>query len=791
MKKVFLMASVLAVTLLCAVMLFALPASAEVYSGNCGTQGDNVKWSLDTRTGVLAITGNGAMEEFESAPSWYAYRDSIQTVTIGNGVTSISMGAFYDCGALTNVMVPNSVTSIGMAAFTNCKVLTGIVIPDNVTSIGEQAFYLCEALTSIIIPDSVTSLGGGAFMECTALESATIGNGVKSIGDYAFYGCYSMVRVTLGKSVASLGEYVFVDCDALADITVDQRNTAYCAIDGNLYTKNPKVLVQYAVGKTSTAFVVPDGVVGIGDGAVANNYTLKTVTMPDTVTSIGVGAFAWCEALTSVTLSDNLKSIGDEAFTRCGMLKSLVIPDGVTSIGSTAFRGCNDLTSVTIPNSVTRIGERAFYSCDALVSVVIPDQITSIASETFSGCTLLTSVTIGKAVTSIGNDAFKGCYCLVEVYNKSSLNIVVGEDDHGGVASYAKNVYTKAGGSKLSTTKDGLVLYTDGSAVTLIRYIGTDTVVVIPEGVTMIGDRAFYMCDSLLSVTIADSVTGIGKQAFYYCTSLVSVTVGKNITRIDNDSFGLCMRLVEVYNRSNMNITAGRYNTIGEFAKNIYTEAGGSKLSATDDGLVLYTDGNNVMVVHYIGPDAGLVIPDYVTSINGYAFYSHDTLRGVFVPKSVTDIGDHAFSGLLRVCYEGTEAEWNEKVTVNSDDYLSEALSFEHAYGDYQEHNDAQHKQECACGMVLYEDHKWGEDATVTENGEKLLTCQDCGATKETHLPSTNEPEQPADQSSSNEENAPIWKRLLGGCKSVVGSSSVILISVLGAAMLTKKKKED
>jgi hypothetical protein len=350
-------------------------------------------------------------------------------------------------------------------------------------------------------------------------------------------------------------------------------------------------------------------------------------------------------------------------------------------------------------------------------------------------------------------------------------------------------VYTKAGGSKLYTTKDGLVLYTDGSIVTLVRYIGTDTVVVIPEGVTMIGDRAFYMCDSLLSVTIADSVTEIGTQAFFYCTSLMSITLGKSVTRI-NDSFWMCARLVELYNRSNMNIKAGGYG-IGECLKNIYTKAGGSKLSATDDGLVLYTDGDTVAVVHYIGPDAGLVIPDYVTSINSYAFYSHDTLRGVYVPKSVTNIGDLAFAGLLRVCYEGTEAEWNEKVTVGVDNSLSERLSFEHAYGDYQEHNDAQHKQECACGMVLYEDHKWGEDATVTESGEKLLTCQDCGATKGALLPSTNAPEQPADQSSSNEENAPIWKRLLGGCKSAVGSSSVILISVLGTAMLTKKKKED
>ena len=59
------------VLLLCLLSLVGISASAEVYTGNCGENGDNVKWSLDTNTGVLVISGNGAMDN--SRKPWYNY----------------------------------------------------------------------------------------------------------------------------------------------------------------------------------------------------------------------------------------------------------------------------------------------------------------------------------------------------------------------------------------------------------------------------------------------------------------------------------------------------------------------------------------------------------------------------------------------------------------------------------------------------------------------------------------------------------------------------------------------
>ena len=227
---------------------------------------------------------------------------------------------------------------------------TELVIPATyngkpVTTIGEWAFCNCTNLTSVIIPDSVTSIGDGAFERCTSLTSVVIPDGVTSIGKYALYNCTSLTSVAIGNSVTSIGG-VFSNCPSLTSITVNENNTAYQSIDGNLYTKDGKTLVQYAVGKMDPSFTIPSHVIFIGNSA-----------------------FCFCESLMSVVIPDSVTSIGNYAFEMCTSLMSVVIPNGVTSIGNCAFEVCTSLTSVVIPDSVTSIGYLAFCDCSNLTSV--------------------------------------------------------------------------------------------------------------------------------------------------------------------------------------------------------------------------------------------------------------------------------------------------------------------------------------------------------------------------------------------------------------------------------------
>ena len=122
----------------------------------------------------------------------------------GKPVTTIFREAFAESN-IVSVNIPESVTTIEygysnadgecLGAFVNCERLQSVVMGNGVTSIGNYAFENCSSLTSITIPESVTSIGGFAFARCSSLTSITIPDSVTSIGDYAFYECTSLKEV--------------------------------------------------------------------------------------------------------------------------------------------------------------------------------------------------------------------------------------------------------------------------------------------------------------------------------------------------------------------------------------------------------------------------------------------------------------------------------------------------------------------------------------------------------------------------------------------------------------------
>ena len=277
------------------------------------------------------------------------------------------------------------VTIIGEKAFYNCDTITSVTIGYGVTTIGNRAFSGCSELTSVTISDSVTNIGDSAFDSCSDLASVTIGSGVTIIGNSAFSSCYNLTSVTIPNSVTSIGYLAFDWCSRLTNITVDEENEHFRSIDGNLYSKDGKTLIQYAVGKKDASFTIPDSVTSIGDSAFISCDNLTSMVIPDSVTTIGEYAFGCCDNLTSVTIGNGVTTICNGAFYRCGNLTSITIPDSVTSIGAYAFSKCYSLTSVTIGKRVTSIGMEAFASCAKLSWVIIPRSVTYIGADAFWG----------------------------------------------------------------------------------------------------------------------------------------------------------------------------------------------------------------------------------------------------------------------------------------------------------------------------------------------------------------------------------------------------------------------
>lgn len=212
------MKKLIIVSLLTLVLVLGLSAGAMAYTVASGDCGEHVTWTLDDE-GLLTISGSGDMADYtgEDMP-WYDFCDSITSVVIENGVTSIGDYAFADCYFLTGVTIPGSLTDIGDYAFADCYSLENVTFPEGLTSIGEAAFDSCESLTEITIPGSVESIAFCAFSCCSGLTSVTIENGVTYIDMYAFSLCESLTEITIPASVTNIGFAAFAVCTELADV---------------------------------------------------------------------------------------------------------------------------------------------------------------------------------------------------------------------------------------------------------------------------------------------------------------------------------------------------------------------------------------------------------------------------------------------------------------------------------------------------------------------------------------------------------------------------------------------
>lgn len=268
----------------------------------------------------------------------YAFENCARLVdiTIPDSVTNIGNSIFLFCGSLVNIavdennpnysslngdlydksqttlvqyalgktdnyfVIPNSVTGIGVSAFRTCKNLNEITIPNSVTSIGKCAFENCTNLADITIPNSVTRIEDWAFCDCRSFTNIIIPNSVTSFGKYIFIDCTSLTNVTIPDSITNIGDSTFEGCTSLANIAVDENNSKYSSINGDLYNKSQTTLIQYAIGKINKNFVIPDGVKCIGYNSFYNCKNLTDVTISNSVTNIEDGVFNGCTNLQNV-----------------------------------------------------------------------------------------------------------------------------------------------------------------------------------------------------------------------------------------------------------------------------------------------------------------------------------------------------------------------------------------------------------------------------------------------------------------------------------------------------------
>ena len=330
---------------------------------------------------------------------------------------------------------------------------------------------------------------------------------------------------------------------------------------------------------------------------------------------------SWDE--TTKTLTVNTATVVDFAYMNHSEIENVIISNGVTSIGSAAFAVCTNLKTVFVGNGVTSIGSSAFENCTSLTSINIPASVTSIGAGAFAGCTNLKTVFVGNGVTSIGNRAFDSCTNLKAVFmtrtssapslsgnpfvNTPNLKIYVPVDYYGNILS----VYQSNGWSSYSSK-----LCASWSSGTCAAGLN--------DGVlTVVGFGAFENCignnsrSNITSIVIEEGVTSIGEDAFYRCGSLASITVDENNQALDSREG--CNAIIR---KADNALVLGCKTTV-------------IPASVTSIGASAFHGCSGLTTIS---------IPDGVTSIGDLAFYGCGGLTAISIPDGVTSIGDGAFA---------------------------------------------------------------------------------------------------------------------------------------------------
>ncbi|MDE7164793.1 MAG: leucine-rich repeat protein, partial [Clostridiales bacterium] len=406
-------------------------------------------------------------------------------------------------------------------------------LPNTVTAIGDDAFKGLP-IEIIVIPDSVTTIGNNAFSGCEKLLKVEMGKNLQSIGENAFLGCKGLRYIDIPYDVNSIGANAFKNCELLAihceaNYVPSGWDADWNSDDYTVYTRCKTVNgINYALKYNSDYKL--EAVVVIQDKEI------EKAKIPDTVDYSGFISFY------------NVAEIAPQAFYACSRLTSIDIPNSVTVIGSQAFYGCTELKNINIPNSIKKIGKNAFADCSylqfneyngsiylgsnnnpflvfialkdtTLTSCKINDKTTIIAQGAFDGCDQLVTIEIPESVIYLSTDLFVDC---------EKLSSIIISEDNSEYSSQSGILYNK------EKTK---ILYVPKS---LSGHI------VIPNGITSIGDNAFENCIGLTSIELPTSIIDIGNNAFFDCNSLTSIEIPNSVTSIGEGAFDGCISLKTV-----------------------------------------------------------------------------------------------------------------------------------------------------------------------------------------------------------------------------------------------------
>ena len=583
-----------------------------------------------------------------------AYKDSLESVKIEEGITSMAEGVwgkgYADSDTVTisfpstledvedgflnwdkhpdSVIVPtwlskmkpeNGVVYAGKVAVyvPEAEKVSEITFKDGCTKIAHKALFKNTDVKKVNIPASVKAIGGAAFAGCTNLSQVNFAADaqIEDLGWRAFYDCTALTSIKIPDSVTRIGTETFSGCTSLATIDISKESKLtkieYGAfgyypykIDlkslGNFYDINPSGPSTSAQGvKVKEIYLPKESIKNYGGGSAA-------------------GLFAGCTTLEKVTIGSSGDSKAEltkaelpyEMFAGCTNLTTVNMDKNVKTIGTAAFAECTGLKSIDL-TEVKEVMSYAFIKA-GLSEVTIPSSVEKIGAITFGGCTSLETMTLEsrlsgedlgfrKMVSILGNFSYvKGEYSYNMHTSSEQVNNPIRSNEE-----FRANYPGQTAIKTLIIKNDGVGTALDNSSAFAAHLVSLENVT-LPEGMETIPSGAFKQCFSLKKVVLPSSIKTIGNNAF---DSDVNLDI--DFTKLTN------------------------LTSIGDYAFSIINANGGN--SAEGDSYTKYKDEIKD------GGIKNIILPESVKTIGSRAFFGQRNVKKIVIPKSVTSIQGQAF----------------------------------------------------------------------------------------------------------------------------------------------------
>ena len=507
-------------------------------------------------------------------------------------------------------------------------ITTTLYIPNSVETFSNILKEKAQLLI-INLPDSYTNIESEMAQDCTKLITVNLSKQTKTIGARAFYNCQNI-----------------------------------------------------------TTFSVPDTLESIGEEAFYNNSVNKLDLSKTKITDIDVGTFKKCKKLQSIELPENtLTKICAQAFKECESLESIDFPQSLTTIGEETFYGCVSIQKIQFKDSIETIGARAFYNCQNITTFFVPNKVTVINQQLLEGCIQLQNIELHENIISISKEAFKDCKILKSAWIRKSTDFV-GKS----VFENCNNIilYCEAEKKPEQWSEDWNIsnrpVYWDVSAFGeeqgfnwiqsknkkhIASYTGNEVEIWIPEQideVEVIGihEKAFQNNTTIQNVIIPNSILQIGDYAFANCVALKKLWIGDRIITVNNTIFQDCTNLETICLGQRIidfpiNYDLANYEKLREIMVHQDNESYSSKR-----GLLYNKDGNELLVYPQAKEETEFKLPPGLVSIKPQVAKNARFLNALYIPASVTQIGEGAFSNeSLKYVYLYGEASFGEAPEVS------------------------------------------------------------------------------------------------------------------------------